>query len=92
MDHMEAMNQLEQARTEYEDYMKEEKEKANRPIPEDKLKKATEIAERQRARFFDRNRQEQLRIDPTDSMNTRTEQEHQERVEDTAKEMARIAM
>lgn len=83
---MEAMNQLEQARIEYEDYMKEGQERAN-----EKMGKAIQVAEKQRADFFDRDNQEQLRVDPTDSMNTRTEQEHQERVKDLATEMVQIS-
>ena len=86
VDHMEAMNQLEQARIEYEDYMKEGQERAN-----EKMGKAIQVAEKQRADFFDRDNQEQLRVDPTDSMNTRTEQEHQERVKDLATEMVQIS-
>jgi hypothetical protein len=42
---------------------------------------ATERANNRRNEFRDRNEHEQERVDPTDSMNTKTEEEHQERIE-----------
>ena len=87
---MEAMNQLEQARTEYEDHMKEEQEKANKPIDQEKMKKAMQIAGRQRTRFFERDEEEQMWIDPTDHMNMKTEEEHIARVKELATEMATL--
>ena len=65
--------------------MKERQEKAN-----EKMEKATQIAERQRANFFDWDEDEQMWIDPTNHMNMKSEEEHLARVKKLATEMINI--